>query len=66
MDELVEQIVEKTGLPEETANQVVTIVLDFIKEKLPDSIAGSLDGFLEGDAGANLLSGLGGLFGGKK
>ena len=66
MEELVDLIVEKTGLPRETASHVVDIVLDFIKEKLPDPIAGSLDSFLEGDAGASLLSGLGDLFGGKK
>lgn len=65
MDELVALIVEKTGLPEETATQVIGIVLEFIKEKLPDPIAGSLDNFLEGDGGINLLSGLGDLFGGK-
>jgi hypothetical protein len=66
MDELVDLIVEKTGIPKETAEQVVDIVMDFMKDKLPDSIANSLEDLLEGGSAANLLSGLGGLFGGKK
>jgi hypothetical protein len=65
MDELVDLIVEKTGIPEATARQVVDVVLDFLKEKLPDQIAGSLDNLLEGDGTADLLGGLAGLFGGK-
>jgi hypothetical protein len=66
MDELINLVVEKTGLPEETAKQVVTIVLDFIREKLPDSFEGILDGFLDNDSAVNFLSGLGDLLGGKK
>ena len=65
MDELVNLIVEKTGIPEATAKQVVEVVLDFLKEKLPDPIANSLDSILDGDGAANLLGGLSGLFGGK-
>jgi len=66
MDELVNLIVEKTGIPEATAQQVVDVVVDFLKEKLPAPIANSLDGLLEGDSASNLLDGLSGLFGGKK
>jgi len=66
MDELVDLIVEKTGIPEATAKQVVDVVMDFLKEKLPAPIAGSLDTFLGGDSAGNLLDGLGDLFGGNK
>ena len=66
MDELIDLVVEKTGLPKDKASEVVDIVLDFIKEKLPDQIAGSLDKFLGGGSSANLLDGLGNLLGGKK
>lgn len=62
MDELVELIVRKTGIPEETARKVVDVVLDYLKEKLPEPFAGSLDNFLEGDSATDLLGSLGGLF----
>lgn len=57
MDELVALVVEKTGLPEDTARTAVDTVLGFVKDRLPEGVAGSLDGLLEGDAGG----GLGGL-----
>ncbi len=67
MDELVNLVVEKTGLPKETAKQAVTIVIDFLKKKLPAPVAAQVDVVLgsKGIAGeaANLI---GGLLGGKK
>lgn len=67
MDELVNLVVKKTGIPKETAQQVVKIVVDFLKSKLPAPIASQVDAVLggKGVAGeaANLL---GGLLGGKK
>jgi hypothetical protein len=67
MDELVNLVVEKTGLPKETAQTVVKLVVDFLKSKLPAPIAAQVDAVLggkgvAGDA-ANLI---GGLLGGKK
>lgn len=67
MDELVNLVVEKTGLPKETAKTVVTLVIDFLKKKLPAPVAAQVDTVLggkgvAGDA-ANLI---GGLLGGKK
>lgn len=64
MDELVELVVKKTGIPEATARQVVETVLDYLKDKLPQPVAGMIDNFLEGDATGDLLEGLGDLFGG--
>ena len=61
MDEIIKLVSEKTGLSEEMAEEAVTLVLDYVKEKLPDPIAGRLDTLLEGDAASDLL---GGLFGG--
>ena len=66
MDELVALVVKKTGISETQARKAVETVLDFVKDKLPDPIAGRLDDILEGGGAADLLSGLGGLFGGKK
>lgn len=67
MNELVKRVTEKTGLSEEMATQVITVVLDYVKDKLPAPIAAQLDNFLEGggDLGdlGGLAKGLGGMFG---
>lgn len=61
MEELVSLVMKKTGLPKETAQNVVKIVLDFLKKKLPPSVGVTIDRFLSGKgqvAGAtDLLSG---------
>ena len=61
MEELVSLVVKKTGLPKETAQNVVNIVLDFLKKKLPPAVGSTIDGFLSGKgqaaAAADLLSG---------
>ena len=59
MDELVKMVADKVGISETQAKQAVETVLGFLKEKLPEPIAGQLDAALEGD-----LSGLGDLAGG--
>ena len=63
MDELVALVVEKTGISEEQAQQAVEVVLDFVKDKLPKSLAGRLDDLIEGGKADDLLKGVGGLFG---
>jgi nucleoid DNA-binding protein len=61
MEELVSLVVKKTGLPKETARNVVNIVLDFLKKKLPPAVGTAIDGFLSGKgqaaATADLLGG---------
>jgi hypothetical protein len=82
MEDLVRQVVERTGISESQAQTAVTTVLGFIKGRLPEPIAGQLDGLLGGAAGAagglagqagglagqagDVLGGLGSMFGGKK
>ena len=75
MDELVKQVAERTGISEAQAQTAVTTVLGFLKSRLPEPIAGQLDGLLGGAAGAagglagqagDLLGGLGGMLGGNK
>jgi hypothetical protein len=74
MEELIRQITERTGISEEQAQQAVSMVVGFAKDKLPEPIASQLEGFLGasgGDASGILgqvqqLGNLGGLFGGKE
>jgi hypothetical protein len=63
VNDLVNQLVEQLGLPEEVAAQAVTIVMGFLKTKLPDPIANQLDGLL-GDNAEGAVSTLEGLLGG--
>jgi nucleoid DNA-binding protein len=62
MDELIKLVVDKVGISEDQAKQAVEVVIGFIKEQLPEPIAGQIDGLLKGDLGG-LQGMIGGLFG---
>ena len=79
MEELIRQVAERTGISEAQAQTAVTTVLGFLKNRLPEPLAGQLDGFLGGGASGaegglgglggaagDLLGGLGGMLGGNK
>lgn len=65
MDEVVKMVSERTGLSEEMSRVAVETVLNYLKGKLPEPIAGQLDNYLEGDGPdlGDLAGGLGGLLG---
>jgi uncharacterized protein (DUF2267 family) len=67
MDELVKLVADKVGISEAQAQQAVETVLAFLKDKLPEPIAGQVEAALEGDLSGleDLVGGLGGLFGKK-
>ncbi len=69
MDELVNQLTSRLGLPEDVARQAVEIILNELKGRLPGPVAGQIDGLLSGGKGLDDLGkaagGLGGLFGRK-
>jgi hypothetical protein len=52
MKELVDIIVKKTGIPAATAQTVANLVVDFLKQKLPASVAGQIDVVLKNEASA--------------
>ena len=77
MDELVNLVVQKTGISQDDARKAVEVIVNTLKSKLPGPIAGHLDSFisggasgglsaLEAEAGEMLKGKLGGLFGGNK
>ncbi len=67
MEELVNLVAQKTGLPKDKAKVAVDTVTNFLKSKLPPAIAGQLDTILAGGKlPGDLTKGLGGLLGGKK
>ena len=46
MKELINTIVQKTGISEENAQKAVQVMLGFLKTKLPAPVAAQLDSFL--------------------
>ncbi len=65
MDEIINRVAEKTGLPADKARSAVDAVLGFLKEKLPGPIGSQIDSVISG--GGNpvdaIKKGLGGLLG---
>jgi hypothetical protein len=70
MNELINLVVTKTGIPAATAQTVVNLVIDFLKKKLPAPVAGQIDGVLSNEANVKQAEGVVGkvssLFGKKK
>jgi hypothetical protein len=74
MNELVQLIMQKTGLPQDQAQEVVDTVVNHLKGRLPEALTSHLDAFLgeSGNAAAaegiadkakSVVANLGGLFG---
>ena len=75
MDELVNQVVQKTGISQDQANQAVQTVIGYLKDKLPGPIGSQLDNVLGGASGGaggiagqagQAMGGLGDMLGGPK
>jgi uncharacterized protein (DUF2267 family) len=75
MDELVNLVVQKTGISQDDARKAVEVVVNALKSKLPAPIASHVDAFIAGgmsggmntlaaEAGEMLKGELGGLFAG--
>jgi len=60
MEQLIAMVVEKTGISEEAAQNAVDVVISFVKEKLPEPIAGQIDGLLSGENDSEGSGGIGG------
>jgi hypothetical protein len=66
-------VTKKVGIPNDKSLQAVDVVLNFLKQKLPPTLAGQLDAVIAGNVdlsdgiGLDDAAGLlGGLLGGKK
>ncbi len=70
MDELKTQLMEKLGLDEGMSQQAITLVLGFVKNKLPENLQGMVDSVAAGetpdvgDITDGLMDKAKGLFGG--
>ena len=53
MKELINVIVQKTGISEENAQKSVQVMLGFLKTKLPAPLVAQLDSFLSAQSSCN-------------
>lgn len=61
MNEVIQRLIEKTGLPEDKAAMAVQTVIGFLKEKLPGPLAAQIDSIVDGQSGGGAMDKLGGL-----
>ena len=71
MNEIIQRLIERTGLPEDKATAAVETVIGFLKEKLPAPIASQIDSLMSGESDmaskfGGIGSSLGGMFGRKE
>jgi hypothetical protein len=64
MDELIKQVMNLANLDKDVAEQVVKIVVDYLKKEMPSSMSGSLDAVLRGETPTDTQGFLGKLLGG--
>lgn len=50
MDELIQQITQKTGVSQQTAQEIVNMVVSRLKQRVPAPLANSLDQYLSGSS----------------
>lgn len=67
MDQIVNAVVQRTGISEAQARTAVETVIRHLKDRLPAPVAGQLDNFVGGSGGSggvgDAVKGLGGMFG---
>jgi len=67
MQQLIDQITQRTGIPEEKARVAVDTVVGYLKEHLPGSLGSQLDSAVSGeDATGGMAAKARGMFGGSK
>jgi uncharacterized protein (DUF2267 family) len=75
MEELIKQVSERSGISEAQARKAVDTVMNYMRDKLPASVSGTIDSALGGGANAagnvadtaqNVLGNIGGMFGKKE
>lgn len=72
LDELVQQIASRTGIPADKAEMAARTAIEFLDGRLPPPIGGQLGKLVQGGGAGgggmpdlgNLAGGLGGMFGG--
>ena len=60
MNELIQNIVQRTGIPEDKARTAVEMVVSHLKGKLPSPISSQLDSYMSGggESGKSSVTGM--------
>ncbi len=70
MNELVNLVVTKTGIPQATAQKAVDVVINYLKQRLPAPVGAQIDAFLANPGAMQQAEGMAGkvssMFGKKK
>ena len=69
MQQLINQVAQRTGIPEDKARTAVDTVVGYLKEHLPGPIASQLDGAISGEgtqAEGGMMDKAKGMLGGDK
>jgi hypothetical protein len=53
MEELIKQVTARAGISEDQARSAINTVLDFVKTRLPEPIAGQVDNVIGGGEGVS-------------
>jgi uncharacterized protein (DUF2267 family) len=61
MNEIIQKLMEKTGLPEDKAAAAIQVVMGYLKDKLPGPVSAQVEGLLAGGGTAGVTEKLGGL-----
>lgn len=61
MDQLINLVAQRTGLPADKARTAVDTVLSYLKDRLPAPVAGQLDQLVAGGGKSGSSEGLGGI-----
>jgi len=57
MNEIIQRLTQRTGLPEDKANAAVETITGYLKEKLPAPVASQIDSLIGGESGGEEQSG---------
>ncbi|MGH2446819.1 MAG: DUF2267 domain-containing protein [Candidatus Limnocylindria bacterium] len=68
MDQLIRMVQDKANIDEGQAKSAIDTVVGFLKEKLPDPIAGQIDGVISGsgEGSGSPMDKVGSMFGGDR
>jgi uncharacterized protein (DUF2267 family) len=63
MDELIQKVQLRANIDEDQASTAVNTVVDFLKDRLPEPLAGQIEGVLSGEAVGSPMDKVGSMLG---
>ncbi|HEY7123934.1 MAG TPA: hypothetical protein VH540_08270 [Ktedonobacterales bacterium] len=54
MDELINQITQRTGISQNQAQQALQVTVNFLKQRLPPQVGSQLENYISGQSGKGM------------